>query len=149
MRGDPIRADTRDEDTVRPALQVGDAAMDDVVKFDAQTDLFVQKLQRTFHWYVNARTDWPAAGTYQKLVDEIEQIPADEWPAMRDEALKRDRALSSELLGQGQSHYSIRYTEVMAVHSDYLLAEKGDAKNQAARRWVAFRQQIDAAKKRQ
>lgn len=111
------------------------------LKFDPATDLLVQKLQRTFHWYVNARTNAATAGTYQKLVEEVERIPAGEWPAARDEMLKRDRSMSNELLGQGQSHYSIRYTEVMAVHSDYLLAEKGEAKNQAARRWVAFREQ--------
>lgn len=116
------------------------------LKFDPATDLFVQKLQRTFHWHVNARTDWPAAGMYQKRIDEVERISAADWPAMRDEILKQDRNLSNDLLAQGQSHYSIRYTEVMAVHSDYLLAEKGEAKNQAARRWVAFRQQIDAAR---
>ncbi len=61
---------------------------------------------------------------------------------MRDEVLKRDRALSDDLLGRREPHYSIRYTEVMAVDSEYLLAEKGEAKNQAARRWEAFRGEV-------
>ena len=43
-------------------------------------------------------------------------------------------------------HYSIRYTEVMAVDSDFVLAEKDDYKNLAARRWKAFREQIDQSR---
>jgi len=116
------------------------------LKFDPETDLFVQKLQRIFHWYVNARTGWPAADLYAKLVEEVERIPAKDWPAFRDEILKKDREISDSLLQRAEPHYSIRYTEVMAVHSDYVLAERGDYKNQAARRWKAFRDQIDAAK---
>jgi anaerobic magnesium-protoporphyrin IX monomethyl ester cyclase len=117
------------------------------LKFDPATDLFIQKLQRTFHWHVNARTDWQAAGAYRKMVEEVESVSATDWPAARDEILSRDRSLSSELLARSQPHYSIRYTEVMAVHSDYLLAEKGEAKNQAARRWVAFREQMQGGKR--
>lgn len=116
------------------------------MRFDARTDLFVQKLQRTFHWHVNARSGWPVATTYQQMVDEVERIGAGDWPAARDGMLKRDRDLSNRLLAERRDHYSIRYTEVMAVHSDYLLAEKGDAKDRAARRWKAFREQIEAAK---
>jgi radical SAM superfamily enzyme YgiQ (UPF0313 family) len=115
------------------------------LKFDPAASLHVQKLQRIFHWYVNARTGWPAAPTYQKLIDEVEPISAADWPHARDEILHRDRALSNDLLAASKPHYSIRYTEVMAVHSDYLLAEKGQAKDQAARRWVAFRDQMQAA----
>ena len=117
------------------------------LKFDAATDLLVQKLQRTFHWYVNARTDWETADIYRKLVEEVERIPARDWPAARDQILTRDRELSNGLLAQARPHYSIRYTEVMAVHGDYVLAEKGEAKDRAARRWVAFRNQMAAAQR--
>jgi len=116
------------------------------LKFDPATDLHVQKLQRIFHWHVNARTTWDTAATYQKLVDEVERIPATDWPTARDEILRRDRQVSNDLLAQSRPHYSIRYTEVMAVHSDYVLAESGQAKDQAARRWVAFRDQMAAAR---
>jgi len=116
------------------------------LKFDEQTDLFVQKLQRTFHWHVNARTGWDTAGTYQKLLEEIERIGPRDWPAARDQILERDRQISDRFLAEAAPHYSIRYTEVMAVHSDYVLAEQGHYKNQAARRWKAFRRQIDAAR---
>jgi hypothetical protein len=119
------------------------------LKFDPAVDLHVQKLQRIFHWHVNARSGSAVAPAYQKLIDEVERISAGDWPGVRDEILKRDRDLSNSLLAQGQAHYSIRYTEVMAVHSDYLLAEKGQAKDQAARRWVAFREQIETSKKGQ
>ncbi len=116
------------------------------LKFDPATELHVQKLQRVFHWHVNARAGWETAGEYQKLLDEVERIPAGEWAAAREEILKRDREISKGLLAGNQPHYSIRYTEVMAVHSDYVQAETGQAKDQAARRWVAFREQMLAAK---
>ncbi len=123
------------------------------LKFDPATDLLIRKLQRTFHWYVNARTDWPLADAYQKMVEEIEAMNAETWHEASDGILARDREISNAYLWQvpaGDSeamrrlkHYSIRYTEVMAVDSDFVLAEKGEYKHLAARRWKAFREQID------
>ncbi len=107
------------------------------LKFDTDTELLVNKLQRTFHWYVNARMDWPAAKIYQELIDELEKISADDWPDKRDEILKLDRNISDELLRKGIEHYSIRYTEVMAVHSDYLLTERPEYRNQQSKTWQA------------
>lgn len=122
------------------------------LKFDDTTDLYIQKLQRIFHWHVNARANLPLSGAYQKLCDEIERISRDQWPACSEQMLARDRAMSNDYLARvlpgdanarkAQQHYSIRYTEVMAVDSDFVLAEKGDYKNLAARRWKAFREQI-------
>ncbi|HBP21406.1 MAG TPA: hypothetical protein DEA08_26915, partial [Planctomycetes bacterium] len=37
---------------------------------------------------------------------------------------RRDRELSERLLAEGVRHYSLRYTHVMAVDSDYVLAER-------------------------
>ncbi len=105
------------------------------LKFDSQTELFVNKLQRTFHWYVNARIDWPASETYRKQIKELEKISADDWPTKREEILNIDREISDELLRREISHYSIRYTEVMAVHSDYLLSERPEYRNQKSKTW--------------
>ena len=38
---------------------------------------------------------------------------------------ERDRELSEDLLAKGLPHYSIRYSHVMAVHSDFVLWERG------------------------
>jgi anaerobic magnesium-protoporphyrin IX monomethyl ester cyclase len=126
------------------------------LKFDEATDLFIRKLQRTFHWYVNARAGLPLSSEYQKLVDEVEGMDAARWDAAAEPLLARDRKISNDHLSRvtpgdadalaRRRHYSIRYTEVMAVSSDFVLAEKGDYKNEAARRWKAFREQIDQAR---
>lgn len=122
------------------------------LKFDEATDLFIRKLQRTFHWYANARAGLPLSDAYQKLVDEVENMDEAAWHEANDGILARDREISNDYLARvtpGDSdaaarykHYSIRYTEVMAVDSDFVLAEKGEYKNLAARRWQAFREQI-------
>jgi hypothetical protein len=126
------------------------------LKFDAATDLFIRKLQRVFHWYVNAQTGLGLSAEYSKLVDEVEAMNAADWHEASDTILQRDRQISNDYLARVKSgdvdamkkykHYSIRYTEVMAVDSDYVLAEKGDYKHLAARRWKAFREQIDQSR---
>lgn len=118
------------------------------LKFDAQTDLFIGKLQRVFHWHVNARAGFELSPSYAKLADEVERMSLDEWHAASDGMLERDRRISNEYLAQVNGdrtqikHYSIRYTEVMAVDSDFILAEKGHYKDLAARRWKGFRETI-------
>jgi radical SAM superfamily enzyme YgiQ (UPF0313 family) len=105
------------------------------LRFDEPTDLLIRKLQRTLHWFVNARVEGPVAGHYRPLVDETEAMDLDEWLAAESDMLARDRRLSDRLLDQGVRHYSIRYTEVMAVDSDYILAEQGRHKHKAVRTW--------------
>jgi len=107
------------------------------LRFDGPTDLLIRKLQRTFHWSVNARSDWPAAEQYRRLVDEVEAMDLDAWLTAEPDVLARDRRLSDELLDQHVRHYSIRYTEVMAVDSDYILAERGQHKHKRVRTWQA------------
>jgi len=126
------------------------------LKFDDDSDLFIRKLQRMFHWYVNTRAGLALSDEYQKLVDEVESMDMETWLREGDVILSRDREISNDHLarvnpGDGNAmerlkHYSIRYTEVMAVDSDFVLAEKGDYKNLAARRWKAFRDQIDESR---
>ncbi|HOW18420.1 MAG TPA: radical SAM protein, partial [Phycisphaerae bacterium] len=166
------------------------AAMDNYfcascLKFDPPTDLFIRKLQRTFHWYVNARAGLPTSAMYAKLVEEVERMSAAEWHEAGEAMLKKDRQISNNLLARVKApcatavsavpsaaaasasgnrnlgkahpveagadassirHYSIRYTEVMAVSSDFILAEKGHYKDLAARRWKAFRETIDESR---
>jgi anaerobic magnesium-protoporphyrin IX monomethyl ester cyclase len=118
------------------------------LKFDDATDLFIRKLQRAFHWYVNARAGFDLSGDYAKLADEVERMPFEAWHAASDSMLERDRAISNAYLAKVNGdtraikHYSIRYTEVMAVDSEFILAEKGHYKDLAARRWKAFRETI-------
>ena len=122
------------------------------LKLDGAADLFIRKLQRTFHWQVTARAGLPLSGEYARLVDEVERMDLPTWLEASETVLARDREISNGYLARvspgdaaaaaASKHYSIRYTEVMAVDSDFVLAEKGEYKNLAARRWTAFRQQI-------
>jgi radical SAM superfamily enzyme YgiQ (UPF0313 family) len=107
------------------------------LKFDPETELFVNKLQRVFHWYVNARSGGPAAEVYQAELKKIEAMDLVTWASNRDRVLEIDRQISDNLLQQGVEHYSIRYTEVMAVHSEYLLREDPKYRNQKTRAWKA------------
>ncbi len=126
------------------------------LKFDEATDLFIRKLQRVFHWHVNARAGLPLSGDYAKLVAGVEGMGLEEWQAAEGAILQQDRQISNAYLAQVPAgdtaargrlkHYSIRYTEVMAVDSDFVLAEKGEYKNLGARRWRAFREQISESR---
>jgi hypothetical protein len=105
---------------------------------------------------VNARAGLPLSTEYARLVEEVDAMSDEEWQAANDSILQRDRTLSNGYLAQVPAgdgaarsrykHYSIRYTEVMAVDSDFVLAEKGEYKNLGARRWKAFREQISESR---
>jgi hypothetical protein len=107
------------------------------LRFDPATDLRIRKLQRTFHWRVNARVNWPAAAEYRQLVAWVDAMDAEQWARQADAILPMDRRVSERLAAQGQRHYSIRYTEVMAVDSQYLLTEAGQDQHKPARTWRA------------
>ena len=111
--------------------------VDTCLKFDPQTELFLNKLQRVFHWYVNARIDGPAAPVYRKLLQEVERTDQRQWAVLRDEILERDRRVSDQLMSDGIDHYSLRYTEVTAVHSRYVQSEPANYRNQSAKTWKA------------
>ncbi len=126
------------------------------LKFDDATDLYIRKLQRTLHWRVNARAGLPLSAEYAALVDEVDAMDLPAWQAASESLLQRDRQLSNAYMARvspgdaaavaANKHYSIRYTEVMAVDSDFVLAEKGEYKNLGARRWRAFREQISESR---
>lgn len=100
------------------------------LKFEPEFDLFLRKLGRVCHWWVNARSDWGCAPYYQPLVEEIESWDEATFERLKPTLLDRDRALSEELLRKNIRHYSIRYTHVMAVDSEFVLAERERLRNQ-------------------
>jgi hypothetical protein len=94
------------------------------LRFGEDQDLLIEKMGKCFHWWVNAESDWPTAGAYQELVAELEAMTRSEWTAAKDTIQQRDRDLSERFLEEGLPHYSIRYSHVMAVHSDFVLWER-------------------------
>ena len=113
---------TMDADLIDPEKMKGMGNYFDgsCLRFGEEHDLMIEKLGKCFHWWVNAATDWPTAPLYQELVDELEAMTREEWEAARDTIQDRDRVLSEELLAKGLPHYSVRYSHVMAVHSDFV-----------------------------
>ena len=54
----------------------------------------------------------------------VAMLDRDRWDERKSTILDEDRALSEELLLKGIPHYSIRYSHVMGVHSDFVLKER-------------------------
>ncbi len=94
------------------------------LRFGADHDLLLEKLGKVFHWYVNAESDWPSAPIYRKLVDEVESWDRDAFERHKEALQERDRVLSEELLEKCIPHYSIRYSHVMAVNSEFVAWER-------------------------
>ncbi|MCB9833174.1 MAG: B12-binding domain-containing radical SAM protein [Planctomycetes bacterium] len=101
------------------------------LRFGADHDLLLEKLGKCFHWWVNAETDWPTAAIYRDLAAELMALDRAAWDEVKDTVQERDRVLSEDFLRRGLPHYSLRYSHVMAVHSDFVLAER--RRHEAAR----------------
>lgn len=94
------------------------------LRWDPPMELFLQKLGRVGHWWVNACSAWPCAPLYQELVAEVDAWGPEEWARNRGDLHRRDRELSERLLAGGLRHYSLRYTHVMGVDSDFVARER-------------------------
>jgi radical SAM superfamily enzyme YgiQ (UPF0313 family) len=97
------------------------------LKFGPEHDLYLEKLGALCPWYVNALTDWPCAGTYAGLVREVEAMDRETFRRRRADLVRQDRALSEELLRIGVPHYSLRYSHVMGVRSDFVAWERSQS----------------------
>jgi len=105
------------------------------LRFDPETDLLIRKLQRGFHWYVNARSGLDADDVFGALVEDVEGLTESEWEKRSGRFLEEDRRISAALCKASKLHYSIRFTQVMAVRSDFEEDNAGFAK--PARTWGA------------
>jgi hypothetical protein len=94
------------------------------LRFGSEQDLWLEKVGKVCHWWVNALSDWPCAPIYRDLVNEVEALDRDGWDEAKKTVHDRDQELSEELLEKRIPHYSIRYSPVMAVHSDFVLRER-------------------------
>ena len=94
------------------------------LKFGEEHDLFLDKLAKLCNWYVNAETDWESAPIYQRLVKKIEAMDRDTWLREYKDLVAYDRDLSEQLISEDKIHYTIRYSNVMGVRSDYIKQER-------------------------
>ena len=94
--------------------------------FGPEHNGWIEKLQKIFPWYVNARMETSSSRFYQTLVKGAEALPLETWREIKDKIIPLDREISSLLLAQQKEHYAIRYEEFMAVRSDWLEDEAGE-----------------------
>ncbi|MCF8108922.1 MAG: B12-binding domain-containing radical SAM protein [Desulfohalobiaceae bacterium] len=87
--------------------------------FGPEQNLFLEKLGTVFPWFVNARSDSPAAGLYRERVEELLALDRTAWNSRRDGLLDQDRELSRHCLNRGWRHYAVKYNPFMGVVSDY------------------------------
>ncbi|MDY6853481.1 MAG: radical SAM protein [Thermodesulfobacteriota bacterium] len=87
-------------------------------------DLFLDKVGKLCNWYVNALTDWECRPIYEALVHKIEAMDQDTWLMEKDKLVAYDRQLSEDLIEKDVLHYTIRYSNVMGVRSDYIKQER-------------------------
>jgi len=83
--------------------------------FEPEHNLFIEKLQKTFPWWVNASTIWPSSAAYHAMVEEIDAMDRDEFEGISDSCRARDEQVSAELARSGTVHYAIKYNAFMAV----------------------------------
>jgi radical SAM superfamily enzyme YgiQ (UPF0313 family) len=98
------------------------------LRLDPELDLWIRKLQRCLHWYVNARSALPCAPLFQERVAKLEGLGEEAWSGRADNFLDEDRRLSEDLQARSELHYSLRFIQVMAVRSDYTEDDDGLAK---------------------
>jgi radical SAM superfamily enzyme YgiQ (UPF0313 family) len=108
------------------------------LRFDDEHDLLIEKVGALCPWYVNALTDWPCSGTYTELVRELEAMDRETFRRRRAELIRRDRELSEELLRLDIPHYSIRYSHVMGVRSDFVSWERRQSRSTREEQAVAY-----------
>jgi hypothetical protein len=87
--------------------------------FGPEHNAWIEKLQKIFPWYVNARTKTDSSPFYQSLVKSAEKLPIESWRTIKEKIISLDREISIFLSAQNKEHYAIKYEEFMAVRSDW------------------------------
>ncbi len=92
--------------------------------FGEEQNLLIDKLAKTYPWFVNAATDFPSAPLYERLTRMVLSMDKRGWAKVRQEMRDLDAALSNTLLNSKTPHYSIRFNPFMGVRDDWL--ERGE-----------------------
>ena len=64
------------------------------LNFGPEQNLWLQKLQKIFPWYVNARARFPAAQEYREMPGRLRSFPAESWAKEQDSILTMDQETS-------------------------------------------------------
>ena len=63
-----------------------------------ELNLWVDKLQKVFPWYVNQYSEWPCAPHYAELVKEVEGLSFERWNEIKEKMIQRDQQISDQLV---------------------------------------------------
>ena len=74
------------------------------LKFPAEHELFLKKVQAIFNWYINIMLNNEASSQYQKLVDKVEAMSQTEWDQF--DFLSADKETSDAFRKKGIVHYT-------------------------------------------
>lgn len=85
----------------------------------AEMNLLLKKIGKLMPWFVNASSGLEVAPFYQEQVQLIRAMGGEEWEEWSRDALKVEREYSDRFVGEGKSHYAVRYNRFMGIISDY------------------------------
>ncbi len=92
--------------------------------FNPELNLWIDKLQKVFPWYVNRYAELPCSSYYKNLIQEVESLSQERWNEVKNNIIEKDRKISDNLSKLGKLHYAIKYNPFMGVRSDYFLEEE-------------------------
>jgi len=92
--------------------------------FGEEQNLLIDKLAKTYPWFVNAVTDYPSASLYEKLTRIVLAMDKKAWENVKEGMRDLDAEISEALLSSKTPHYSIRFNPFMGVRDDWL--ERGE-----------------------
>jgi hypothetical protein len=94
------------------------------LEFGSQHNLWINKLQKVFPWYVNAYTNCSSSSLYRSLIQEIEQMDVSTWNDSATKVMDFDEQISQLLCSTRKEHYAIKYNPFMAVHSNWFKKDR-------------------------
>ncbi|MFH1422196.1 MAG: radical SAM protein [Planctomycetota bacterium] len=100
-------------------LSLTDFFSESPLDFGEEMNLFLDKLNTAFPWFVNAYSVLGCASMYKSLVDEIEKLPKEKWEQRKHLLVKEDAEISAHLTAEGKEHYAIKYNRFMGVNSKF------------------------------
>ncbi|NQU95490.1 MAG: B12-binding domain-containing radical SAM protein [Candidatus Omnitrophica bacterium] len=83
------------------------------LRFPAEHQLFLRKVQSVFNWYINAFLENEASGEYSKMIRDVEKMTESRWDKF--DHLSCDKELSEKMRRKNAPHYSKFVNRSLAV----------------------------------
>jgi len=87
--------------------------------FGPEQNLFIEKLTKLYHWYVNAHSDLPSSTCYRALTEIVDRMDKEQWDRAKGMVCELDGSLTKFLETFGIEHYCLRFNEFTGIRSSY------------------------------